>query len=143
MVNWFYFGPISLLNDRSYQLSPTQSAGELQKVKINTSAPNCVIAGPLPINSRTIEAAEMGLQSCIAGENIRHRPISGVPLCGQLGGYICLLILYNIKVCKGSPKLDIDLHVCASEFILQGKSKHATPQPYTMRSVTLFHLMAV
>ena len=38
-MNWFYFGPIALANVRSCRLRPTQSAGELQEAKIETSAP--------------------------------------------------------------------------------------------------------
>ena len=64
--------------------------------------------GPLPISSRTIEVANTGLQKYVAGQNIRHRAISGVPLCGQLGSCICLLVLYNIRVCWGPPELEID-----------------------------------
>ena len=64
--------------------------------------------GPLLINARAIETVYTGPQSCVAGKDVRHKAISGVPLCDQLGNFICLLVLCNIRVCWGPPKLEIN-----------------------------------
>ena len=64
--------------------------------------------GPLPICSRAIETAYTGPQRCVAGRDVRHKAISGVPLRGQLGSRICMLILGNIRMCWGPPELEVN-----------------------------------
>ena len=64
--------------------------------------------GPLPISSRVVEMVYTGLQSCVVGRDVRHKAINEVSLCGQLGSYIYLLVLNNIRVCRGLPNLEIN-----------------------------------
>ena len=64
--------------------------------------------GPLPISSRAIEMAYTAPQSCVAGRDVRHKAISEVPLCSQLSSCICMLVLSNIRMYGGPPKLEVN-----------------------------------